>query len=378
MSAPVLRCTLGDLDVTEVLLRLPLRGAWVAHLELGGTEAPTGAAALRLAREDGSIDTFEGTIRRASVAAGSALVSVTLVGGAGRLLEVLEPREHAQGAAPVPAGLIARSIVDGAGERLTDGVEDALDAVLLSRWTRAAMPAGSAIDVLAWALGMGWRVLVDGSIWIGAETWPAVDASDLAPNGDPRDGSVMYAPEGAPLRPGTTIDGARAALLDYTITPGRSRVRVGASVAGDPVHVPDLLLYRASYAGEVKTQALDGRLDVVPDDPRLPQLLGVPLRLGIPGATATVPAGTRVRVAFEGADPRGAYASALDMDADASAAFALVGDDVSIGYLTGTAPPGGGPVALTISPAPPVTGLPVLLSGKVSGPGHRYLVGVPR
>ncbi len=379
MSAPVLRCSGGDVDVSDVLLRMPERGAWLAHLDFGAISAPTGAASLRITTEDGGLDIFDGTIRRSAIAAGSERVSVTLVGGAGRLVEVLEPREHAQGSAPVPAGLVARSIVDSAGERLADGVEDALDAVMLPRWTRIAMPAYLAIDVLAWALGMGWRVLADGSIWVGFETWPAVDASGLAPNGDPRDGSVMYAPEGAPLRPGTTIDGARATLLDYTITPGRSRVRVGAQLPGDPPHVPDLSLYRGSYAGEVKAQNAEGGLDIVVDDPRLPQLLAVPLRIGIPGAKATVPAGARVRVAFEGADPRGAYASALDVDSGASAAFALVGDALSIGTLAGTTPPGGGVVTFTFTPTSggsSSVGATVTLGGKVSGPGHAYLKGV--
>ena len=375
MSAVVLRSALGDLDVSEAFLRLPARGNWVGHLELGWPEAPVGAASLRLTRDDGTVDVFACTIRRSGVAKGAERVSVTLVGGAGQLVLPVPPRDHAQGTAPVPAGLILRGIADAAGERLAPGVEDALDATLLPRWTRAAMPAGAAIDLLAYVLGLGWRVLTDGTVWVGSETWPTVDASTYAPVGDPRDGAVVYAPEGAPLLPGTTIDGAKASLVEYIIAPGRARARVTCELAGEPVVAPDLTLYRACYAGEVRAQDAAGGLDIALDDARMPQLRAVPLRLGIPGAKATVPEGARVRVAFEGADPRGAFASALDQDLASTKAFALVGDHVAAGTLTGVAPPSGGPVTFTYTaPDGSVSSGPsVSLAGTISGPGHRYL-----
>lgn len=57
--------------------------------------------------------------------------------------------------------------------------------------------------------------------------------------------------------------------------------------------------YRERWPARVVAQRSDGTLDLVPDHDAIPGLTEVPLRLGIPGATVKVPAGTRVNVAFE-------------------------------------------------------------------------------
>jgi hypothetical protein len=264
----------------------------------------------------------------------------------------------------IPAGLVARAICDDAGELLADGVEDALDAFQLGHWTRLSMPAGKALDLLVDVLGLSWRVQADGSIWVGAETWEAVDAAHYIGQAD--DDLVIYAPDGAPLLPGTTIDGTQAVAVEYQISPGKLRAQVRSAVAGDPPRVPDLTLYRASYAGSVKSQAASGKLDITADDPRVGDLLGVDFRCGIPGAKVTIPSGSRVRVAFEGADPRGVYALALDQDSGAEKAIALKDDDVEIGYLLVTCAAPGSPAVLALSPA--FVPNSIHLVGKISGP----------
>lgn len=63
--------------------------------------------------------------------------------------------------------------------------------------------------------------------------------------------------------------------------------------------------YLALYPARVVSQAQgDGTLTVRPEDPRLPTLERVPVRLGLPGATVKVLAGGSVLVGFEGGDPR--------------------------------------------------------------------------
>lgn len=59
----------------------------------------------------------------------------------------------------------------------------------------------------------------------------------------------------------------------------------------------------ALYPARVVSQAADGTLDLVPDDPRVPPCTGVPIRMGLPGASATVPAGGRVLLGYEAGDP---------------------------------------------------------------------------
>lgn len=67
--------------------------------------------------------------------------------------------------------------------------------------------------------------------------------------------------------------------------------------------------YLALYPARVVSQAANGRLDLVPEDARLDPCAGIPLRYGLPGVTATVPAGGRVLLGFEHGDPGRPYAA---------------------------------------------------------------------
>ncbi len=61
--------------------------------------------------------------------------------------------------------------------------------------------------------------------------------------------------------------------------------------------------YFAFYSARVITQDSDLTLQLQPDDSRLPGMAKVPIRLGIPNATAQVQAGSRGLVGFENGDP---------------------------------------------------------------------------
>jgi hypothetical protein len=352
MASVILRCSLGDLPVSTGLLRLPPRGGWSASVELGADGAPElgAAASLVFVREDGSEDVFAGIVRRSQLNEGSQTLTVSLAAGAGKLLADVPPRDHVAGAQPVPAGLVARSICDDAGELLADGVEADLDGYQLGHWTRLSMPARDALDLLADVLGLAWRVQADGTIFVGPETWPE-PGGDALFIGWLDDDLVIYAPDGAPLRPGMAVDGVQALGVEYQISASSLRAQVRYGVAGDPPRVPDLMLYRASYAATVKAQRDDGTLDLEADDPRLGTvLLGVPFRVGIPGAKVTIPSGSRVRVGFEGADPRGIFAASLDQDRSATRPVARKGDTGAGGTLAAVGAAPGAPIQFTYTP----------------------------
>lgn len=65
----------------------------------------------------------------------------------------------------------------------------------------------------------------------------------------------------------------------------------------------------ALYPAVVVQQRSDGTLDLSPEDPRVPSCQGVPIRLGIPGVTVTVPSGGRVLLGYANGDPSRPYAS---------------------------------------------------------------------
>jgi hypothetical protein len=384
MSDVALRCQFNgapqEIFVVEGFVRERQRGPAVAYLECSSKTAPPegSPATVVFHRESGPDDTFVGTVRRAKAYAGNEKLVVSWVGGAGKLITPLRPVDHVLGHAEVPAGLIARAIVADAGEQLAAGVEAALNTRTLPRWHRATdVTAATALDLLADELGYVWRILRDGTVWIGAETWAANNGSAYLMDPDLDDGAVMYAVRGAPLIVGQAIDGVRAIETRYNIASSSITAEVRSAVSGDPPFAPDRDLYRGSYSATVVKQNTDGTLDVRCDDGRIGDLRALALRVGIPGALVTVPDGARVRVRFDGASPKGAFAEGLDQDSTAVAALALVGDGVNCGTLALVSlfglpafqytPPGGVPGA----PATTVT-----LSGSVSGPGHKYVKGV--
>jgi hypothetical protein len=55
-------------------------------------------------------------------------------------------------------------------------------------------------------------------------------------------------------------------------------------------------------------------LDVIPDDPRLPSMGGIPLRLGLPGARVEVKSGTHVLIGWSAGDPSQPYATLWDVN----------------------------------------------------------------
>lgn len=66
----------------------------------------------------------------------------------------------------------------------------------------------------------------------------------------------------------------------------------------------------ALYPARVVAQSSDrARLDLHPDDVRIPPCAGVPIRHGVPGLTVTVPAGSRVLLGYAGGDPAQPYAA---------------------------------------------------------------------
>lgn len=67
--------------------------------------------------------------------------------------------------------------------------------------------------------------------------------------------------------------------------------------------------WMAWYAAKVVSQNADGTLELAPDEPRVPGLSKVPIRLGVPGVSVKVAPGSRVLVGFENGDPRRPVAS---------------------------------------------------------------------
>ena len=86
------------------------------------------------------------------------------------------------------------------------------------------------------------------------------------------------------------------------------------------------VMRRVRYLGldvaVVVAQQPDGRLELAPEDTTIPGMVDVPIRHGLPGVTAvSVAPGARVRVGFDGGDPKRPYAVLWDAGNATSVTF---------------------------------------------------------
>jgi len=331
----------GAHDILGGQLNAPIRGPWIARIELDADAPfPTGTATIVLARDGGGAPaSYVGTITHASTWQGRA--KAVVMGGAGRLLGELAPtirsRNYEPSPFPIKVSTIVEDIASDAGETLAAGVSDALGALIVPRWLRAAGTPATALDALARVLGLGWRTLADGTLWVGVETWPA--ATDVAglyqQNDDGGPGVIDAAQAASTLVPGTTVLGQQIREVVYQVADARCELYYGPNPvelftqAVQSNAIP--LVYRETHAATVRSQNSDDTVDLEVDDQRIKQIAKVPLRVGLPGARVLVDEGLRVRLGFEDGDPSKPYATGIDADPTASAGVARVGD--ACGYL---------------------------------------------
>ncbi len=371
MSTAILRTAAGaQMQIIAGKITMPLLGAWQAHLELGETSAPTGAVTIELAREGSPPVLWQGFVDHGDTWQGRQKIVVRA--GSGGLAQKLDRREYLAGAAAVPAAQLVGDVVRLVGEVLADPAQAALTGLGFARWDRpAGDPASRAVGRVARRLGLGWRVLDAGTIWMGPETWPAVD-DRLVSLIEDRDGDFLAdkcAPDAAILRPGTTVSGRQIYRVTYTIGEGAPRAellyrsdRSDLSDAIRSVSTPDPLAL--VYEARVATQHADGTLDLALDEPLLPELRGVRYR-SMSGMAETFAGGESVLVAFLAGREDGAIAWGCAQDTLATHALALVGDACSSLLLSP------GAQALSVVPA----GTPLSIPLAITGPGHKRAKG---
>lgn len=394
--------------VVSAVIEAHREGAWTADLVIDTETAPSGV--VDVSDASGTV-LLRGRMLRAEAPFGRA--EVRLVGGVGALATILPPRYY-RGAtvrtiladlARETGSVIAEDLGAEASATLAAwvrvGGDDAV--VAIRHLLRAALPAG-------WT----WRARFDGSLWLGADSWPDVIAPgvEVVDKRAARGELVVRAATVAELlaiEPGQVFEGLDVTSVRIDASGDRLRAvlrtTAQARTAGDVITSGIQRLAReatverallALYEARVVKQQPDGSLEMIvqPDaderDRTIPPLVGVFCRAPFPGGSIVFdPAqvdsfAVRVLVGFANGDPARPYAVPWAVDAGVSpervninaATIALNGaakgvarldDSVGCGSVTGSTP--SGPVTFTFIPeggGPPVVGLTLTIGGKIT------------
>jgi hypothetical protein len=206
--------TINGFGIQTGVLCMPAYGAWHMRATVDADAIADVTGACSIAIEGGA--TLTGTSYRVGESDGR--FDAWIVGGAGRL-GIIGAELVGKFYSAAPSKTIATDIATESGETLSSTSDAATLATLQAKWMRKASYAGSALGTLTTALGVGWRLLDDGSIWIGPETWPAYSADVDVIDTCGMDDRIVVADETLGLRPGMSLDGRNVSYVQHTISP---------------------------------------------------------------------------------------------------------------------------------------------------------------
>lgn len=293
---------LGDAPIVRGTITLPRTGRWQADIEL--ESAPPGEGSpvtlrgpgIELVGHAGRVGSFHGAHR------------VRAVGGTGGLTQELPAASYRN----MPVGLLLEEILGPAGERLSSLVGASVTTRTVPSWVRPAGLAGAALAALAELVGVTWRLLPDGSVWLGDDSWASASVGGEVFDADPITRGVSVALDSAALLPGQTWRGFKVESITHTITGTGFRSAIEVQRVGPAPGSSSLaqiirgVMREFENARErpakVITQNADGTLELKPEDERWPGMSKVPIRYGLPGVSAKIKAGARVIFTFEGDD----------------------------------------------------------------------------
>jgi hypothetical protein len=228
----------NDIPIIRGALHQPRVGEWSADLLVDSDQIPTGFVTLSA---DGGTWSLKGTAFRLGVFVGT--VSLRVVGGAAGLSPPpagqgkILPAKQYRG---VTLRNILRDLCAATGETLSADSATSPLGQLVQSWTRMPGSGKSALRVLLDQYGLDWRILSDGTLWVGTDSWPDAPAHEFNVLGRAfAEGRIQIGYDRPFLMPGTVLTlplsavGGNAATqrqnveyLDTDILPGSLRSEV--------------------------------------------------------------------------------------------------------------------------------------------------------
>lgn len=210
--------TLNGLPVTEATVSMPRAGVWHAQVALAD---PTAFSGTRATLQFGPRLALTGAVRRSAAPEGAALL--LLIGGAANLSRLSRPQAYLQ----APLRLPLNDLLQVAEEDLAQSSEPEVLNQHLSHWVVGATPVGISIAALMAQTDAIWRMLPDGTFWVGIEAWPdAPDFKHLVLRERPLDDALVLQTEEPAVLPGQSFRGRHVSYVEHLMQEDELRTTV--------------------------------------------------------------------------------------------------------------------------------------------------------
>jgi hypothetical protein len=202
-------------NVTSGQVLLPRTGCWIADLRIDEREDLPDLVVLDL----GAVE-MPAAVTQAELIGG--MTEVRLVGGTGGMGEISRPKHYHRPLARHVLGDLLRD----AGERLAASSTPGVLSTEFEAWTTLALPTGALLASLCALAGgdVNWRVLADGTIWIGRETWPDSGVVSRSIDSDGANAASIVGTDIPGLWPGTLLNGRRVDHVRHDLDADRTTV----------------------------------------------------------------------------------------------------------------------------------------------------------
>jgi hypothetical protein len=209
--------TVNGASVVRGAIERPRIGAWHGDLVVDAQDVTLFQGAITIAWGDSL--TMKGSAFRVGVHHDTIFLRV--IGGAGGLGTILPPKAYQNVTAQIPL----LDIAAGAGETISSTVGSDVLGVFLPMWVRLQQGAGMALAALLRTTATpAWRVLSDGTLWAGIETWPEATLEQWDEiEVEPHQGRVLIGTDTPTVDPGSTFQGGRVSFIEHQIDEGEVR-----------------------------------------------------------------------------------------------------------------------------------------------------------
>jgi hypothetical protein len=201
--------------VSKGTVELPRTGIWIADVHMISQDIPDVGAPVVATL--GAVPML-GTVAVAQLVNG--VIDLRVVGGAGGLGNAANPKHYH---APLVSHVLTDLIRD-AGEVLSNDCTPEIIGTPLEAWTTLGLPTGTILAALCAIMDCNWRMMADGTTWLGTETWPDCPSDFRSITTDGANAAQVVGTDGPAVWPGTLLGGRQVDFVTHDLDHNRTQI----------------------------------------------------------------------------------------------------------------------------------------------------------